>query len=198
MARFFLKLLSVFLLLSCSDTTETQRTELITDSYFFQKNIFNMNLYNCNTPSEEFDSTYKKSKDLMNFYKFSEIVNQDQPKDNCIQIYAEISELTPLKDNLLLGENYMEISSCSSKVDQDVLLESLTSYLNFIKDNDVRVWTGISALENNNFYWINIWESEVYREQFLAKWIKSNNSGIFARALSSSAVCKNPSTYLYN
>ena len=48
-----------------------------------------------------------------------------------------------------------------------------------------------------NFYWINIWESEVYREQFLAKWIKSNNSGIFARALSSSAVCKNPSIYLF-
>ena len=70
--------------------------------------------------------------------------------------------------------------------------------LNFIKDNNVRVWTGISTLENNNFYWINIWESEEYREQFLAKWIKSNNSGIFARALSLSAVCKNPSTYLYN
>ncbi len=198
MARFFLKLLSVFLLLSCSDTTETQKTELITDSYFFQKNIFNMNLYNCNTPSEEFDSTYKKSKDLMNFYKFSELVNQDQQKDNCIQIYAEISELTPLKEDLLLGENYMEISSCNSKVEQDVLLDSLTPYLNFIKNNNVRVWTGISTLENNNFYWINIWESEEYREQFLAKWIKSNNSGIFARALSLSAVCKNPSTYLYN
>ena len=56
----------------------------------------------------------------------------------------------------------------------------------------------MSTLENNKFYWINIWESEEYREQFLAKWIKSNNSGIFARALSSSAVCKNPSTYLYN
>ena len=198
MARFFLKLLSVFLLLSCSDTTETQKTELITDSYFFQKNKFNMNLYNCNTPSEEFDSTYKKSKDLMNFYKFSELVNQDQQKDDCIQIYAEISELTPLKEDLLLGENYMEISSCNSKVEQDVLLDSLTPYLNFIKDNNVRVWTGISTLENNNFYWINIWESEEYREQFLAKWIKSNNSGIFARALSLSAVCKNPSTYLYN
>ena len=92
----------------------------------------------------------------------------------------------------------MEISSCSSKVEQDVLLESLTPYLNYIKDNNVRVWTGISTLENNNFYWINIWESEEYREQFLAKWIKSNNSGKFARALSSSAVCKNPSTYLYN
>ena len=198
MARFFLKLLSVFLLLSCSDTTETQRTELITDSYFFQKNIFNMNLYNCNMPSEDFDSSYKKSKDLMNFYKFSELVNQDQQKDNCIQIYAEISELTPLKEDLLLGENYMEISSCNSKVEQDVLLDSLTPYLNFIKDNNVRVWTGISTLENNNFYWVNIWESEEYREQFLAKWIKSNNSGIFARALSLSAVCKNPSTYLYN
>ena len=157
-----------------------------------------MNIYNCNTPSEEFDSTYKKTEDLMNFYKFSELVNQDQPKDDCIQIYAEISELTPLKEDLLLGENYMEISSCSSKVEQDVLLDSLAPYLNFIKDNNVRVWTGISTLENNNFYWINIWESEEYREQFLAKWIKSNNSGIFARALSSSAVCKNPSTYLYN
>ena len=85
-----------------------------------------MNLYNCNMPSEDFDSSYKKSKDLMNFYKFSELVNQDQQKDNCIQIYAEISELTPLKEDLLLGENFMEISSCSSKVEQDVLLDSLT------------------------------------------------------------------------
>ena len=36
------------------------------------------------------------------------------------------------------------------------------------KDNNVRVWTGISTLENNNFYWINIWESEEYREHLEA------------------------------
>ena len=37
--------------------------------------------------------------------KFSELINQDQQKDNCIQIYAEISELTPLKEDLLLEED---------------------------------------------------------------------------------------------
>ena len=52
-------------------------------------------------------------------------------------------------------------------------------------------------MEDSNFYWINIWESEIYREQFLAEWLKSPNSGKFAKALSSSAVCQNPSTYLF-
>ena len=91
----------------------------------------------------------------------------------------------------------MELSNCNSKVEEELLLEDLAPYLEYLKENDVQVWTGISNLENNSFLWINIWKSEEYREEFLLEWINSDNSGKFAIALSSSARCQNPSTYLF-
>ena len=156
-----------------------------------------MNLYKCNSPNQNFNSTYKKTSDLSNFYKFSEFIEKDEEVDNCIHIYAKVSELTPLKEQLLIGETYMEVSNCNSKVEEDILLDSLNPYLDFLKENNVQVWTGISNLENSSFLWINIWKSEEYREKFLLEWINSNNSGKYAKSLMSSAVCKNPSTYLF-
>ena len=197
MTRIFLKLFSIFFLVSCTENTENQRTEVITDSYFFQKNIFNMNLYKCNSPNQNFNTTYKKTSDFRNFYKFSELIEKDEEVDNCIQIYAKISELTPLKDQLLMGDVYMEISNCNSKVEEQILVDSLKPYLDYLKENNVQVWTGISSIEKDNFLWINIWESEEYRERFLLEWVNSNNSGKIAKTLMSSAFCENPSTYLF-
>lgn len=197
MMRNFLKLILVLFLISCSDNEEVQNTEIITDSYFFQKKTFNFNLYKCNKPIESINSSYKKTSDSLNFYKFSELTAQDDQIDGCTQIYTQINELTPLKEELLLGNTYMEFSNCNSKVEEDVLLEALGSYLEYLKDNNVQVWTGISKIEDNNFYWINIWESENYREQFLTEWLNSANSGKFAKALNTSATCENPSTYLF-
>ena len=197
MTRFFLKLFSIFFLISCNENSEIQRTEVITDSYFFQKNTFNMNLYKCNSPNQNFNSTYKKTPDLSNFYKFSELTEKDEEVDNCVQIYAQINELTPLKEQLLIGDVYMEVSNCNSKVEEEVLIDALKPYLNYLKENDVQVWTGISSLEKDYFLWINIWESEEYREKFLLEWVNSNNSGRIAKTLMSSAVCENPSTYLF-
>ena len=197
MTRIFLKLFSVFFLISCTENSENQITEVITDSYFFQKKIFNMNLYKCNSPNQNFNTTYKKTSDFSNFYKFSELIEKDEEVDNCIQIYAKISELTPLKDQLLTGDVYMEISNCNSKVEEELLLDSLKPYLDYLKENDVQVWTGISSLDKDNFLWINIWESEEYREKFLLEWVNSNNSGKIAKILISSAFCENPSTYLF-
>tara|TARA_Y200000002_G_scaffold107978_1_gene88317 strand:- start:74 stop:670 length:597 start_codon:yes stop_codon:yes gene_type:complete len=197
MTRSILKLFSIFFLISCTENTENQRTEVITDSYFFQKNTFNMNLYNCNTPNQKFNSTYKRTLDYSNFYKFSELTEKDEEIDNCIHIYAKISELTPLKEELLIGNVYMEVSNCNSKVEEEILIDSLKPYLDYLKENNVQVWTGISSLEKVNFLWINIWESEEYREKFLLEWVNSNHSGKIAKLLKSSAVCDNPSTYLF-
>ena len=190
MSRIFLKLISIVFLISCSDNEEAQNTEIITDSYFFQKKAFNMNLYNCNTPIENVDSTYKKTSDSLNFYKFSELAEQDDQIDSCTQTYTQINDLPPLKADLLIGVSYMELSNCNSKVEEDIIFETLGSYLEYLKDNNVQVWTGISNLENNSFLWINIWQSEEYREEFLSKWINSNNSGMYAKALESSAFCE--------
>ena len=197
MTRFILKLFSIFFLISCTENSENQRTEVITDSYFFQKNTFNMNLYKCNAPNQNFNSNYRKTSDLSNFYKFSELTEKDEEIDNCVHIYAKISELTPLKEQLLMGDVYMEVSNCSSKVEEDILIDSLKPYLEYLKENNVQVWTGISSLEKANFLWINIWESEEYREKFLLEWVNSNHSGKVAKLLMSSAMCENPSTYLF-
>ena len=156
-----------------------------------------MNLYKCNSPNQNFNTTYKKTSDLSNFYKFSELIEKDEEVDNCVQIYAKISELTPLKDQLLMGDVYMEISNCNSKVEEQILVDSLKPYLDYLKENNVQVWTGISSIEKDNFLWINIWESEEYRERFLLEWVNSNHSGKIAKLLKSSAVCDNPSTYLF-
>ena len=163
MPRIFLKLISIIFLTSCSDNEEVKNTEIITDSYFFQKKVFNMNLYNCNKLVENVDLTYKKTSDSLNFYKFSELTEQDDQIDGCIQTYTQINELTPFTEQLLTGEDYMEVSACSSMVTEEILLNSLKPYLDFLKENNVQVWTGISNIENNSFLWINIWESEVYR-----------------------------------
>ena len=110
------------------------------------------------------------------------------------------------------GMNPPEIDLISKKIHELLrdharfieLVNSLSGFfpeyellMEYLKVNNVQVLTGISKIENNNFYWINIWESENYREQFLAEWINSVDSGKFAKALSSSAVCQNPSTYLF-
>ena len=91
----------------------------------------------------------------------------------------------------------MELSNCNSKVEEELLLEDLAPYLEYLKENDVQVWTGISNLENNSFLWVNIWQSEEYREEFLSEWINSNNSGMYAKALKSSDFCEKPSIYLF-
>ena len=197
MSRIFLKLISIVFLISCSDNEEVKNTEIITDSYFFQKKVFNLNLYNCTTPIENVDSTYKKTSDSLNFYKFSELTEQDNQIDSCTHTYTQINEVTPLKADLLLGLSYMELSNCNSKVEEELLLEDLAPYLEYLKENDVQVWTGISNFEKDYFLWINIWESEEYREKFLLEWVNSNNSGKIAKSLMSSAVCENPSTYLF-
>ena len=103
MSRIFLKLISIVFLISCSDNEEVQNTEIITDSYFFQKKIFNMNLYNCDNSMENLNPSYKKTSDSLNFYKFSELTGQDNQIDGCTQIYTQINELTPLKSDLLLA-----------------------------------------------------------------------------------------------
>ena len=50
MIRIFLQLCILVFLFGCQENNESNTTEIITDSYFFQKNSFNVNLYSCNQP----------------------------------------------------------------------------------------------------------------------------------------------------
>mgnify|MGYP003304729793 CR=1 FL=1 len=74
MSRIFLKLISIVFLISCSDNEEVQNTEIITDSYYFQKKVFNVNLYNCITRNDKFSANHLITTDRLSQIRLSEIV----------------------------------------------------------------------------------------------------------------------------
>tara|TARA_B100001057_G_scaffold467463_1_gene525640 strand:- start:394 stop:993 length:600 start_codon:yes stop_codon:yes gene_type:complete len=197
MLRIVLMVLSAFLMAGCKDISQENSTELITDSYFFQKNVFNLNLYECVTAQSDFNSIYKKSFDMSDFLYLSELKDQDSEVENCNQIYSEINELTPIKENLLDGGLYLELSKCIANVPEDELYTSLNSYLEYIKNNDINLWSGVSKFNGESFIWVNIWPNQEYREIFMKDWLNSSQAGDFSQELSKSATCESPYTNLF-
>jgi len=190
--------LSAFLIVGCKDTNQESSTELITDSYFFQKNIFNLNLYKCVTVQSNFNSSYKNNFDMTDFLSMSELKDRDLEIENCNHTYAEINELTPIKEDLLQDDLYLELSKCNALVTEEELYSSLNIYLEHIKDNDINLWSGVSEFDGNSFIWINIWPNQEYRENFMNNWLNSSRAGEFSQKLSTSAVCNNPYTNFFN
>ena len=173
------------------------RNFVITDSYFFQKNVFNLNLYECVTAQSDFNSIYKKSFDMSDFLYLSELKDQDSEVENCNQTYSEINELTPIKEKLLEGDLYLELSKCIANVSEDELYASLNSYLEYIKNNDINLWSGVSEFNGESFIWVNIWPNQEYREIFMKDWLNSSQAGNFSQELSQSAICESPYTNLF-
>ena len=197
MLRIVLMILSAFLMVGCKDTNQKSSTELITDSYFFQKNIFYLNLYECVNAQTEFNSAYKISSDLVDYLNLTTIKDQDIEIKDCIHTNAEINELTPVKEDLLRGALYLELSNCIAKTDKEASYASLTNYLEYLKNNNVNLWSGISEFNDNQFIWINIWPSREYRENFMKSWLDSAKSGEFSQELSETAICEDPYTNLF-
>ena len=198
MLRILLMVLSAFLIIGCKDTNQESSTELITDSYFFQKNIFNLNLYKCVTVQSNFNSSYKNNFDMTDFLSISELKDRDLEIENCNHTYAEINELTPIKEDLLQDDLYLELSKCNALVTEEELYSSLNIYLEHIKDTDINLWSGVSELDGNSFIWINIWPNQEYRENFMNNWLNSSKAGEFSQKLSTSAICNNPYTNFFN
>ena len=197
MLRIVLMVLSAFLMAGCKDISQENSTELITDSYFFQKNVFNLNLYKCVTAQSDFNSIYKKSFDMSDFLYISELKDQDSEVENCNQIYSEINELTPIKEKLLEGDLYLELSKCTANVPEDEVYMSLNIYLEYIKNNDINLWSGVSEFNGASFIWVNIWPNQEYREIFMKDWLNSSKAGDFSQELSKSAICESPYTNLF-
>ena len=197
MIRIFLQLCILVFLFGCQENNESNTTEIITDSYFFQKSSLNVNLYNCNQPQNSLNPTYFNSEDFKAFIKFSEIAEKDTPIENCDQRYFILDELTSANEILLTRNFFMEISSCTSLKDQDDLTDSLNTYLDEVRNRNVEVWSALSPVQNNSFIWVNIWPSESYREEFLKIWLSSSTSGNLALELRKSALCNGPETYAF-
>ena len=197
MIRIFLQLCILVFLFGCKENNESNTTEIITDSYFFQKNSFNVNLYNCNQPQNSPNPTYFKSEDFKAFVKFSEIAEKDTSIDNCDQRYFILDELTSTTETLLSDNFFMEISSCTSLKEQNDITDSLNTYLDEIRNRNLEVWSALSSVQNNSFIWVNVWPSETYREEFLKIWLSTSTSGNLALELRKSAICNVPETYTF-
>ena len=101
MARFFLKLLSVFLLLSCSDTTETQKTELITEKILTREKDSGT----FNTLQSFLDDTKLAYEPSMTVVGSNETIKQAVISNLGIAMISEHCCYNELKNNLLCKLN---------------------------------------------------------------------------------------------
>ena len=190
-------LILIFILISCNsnNSTETQ-TELITDSYYFQKKTFNVNFYDCSEKNEKFSANYLVSDDGLMQIRLSEITDNKEEIEGCSSKFFQLSELTPAYSYLLNDSFLMEKSECTALRDND-LLEGLSPYLTTLKDEEIEVWTGITDTNDMKFTWINILQSETIRSDFLSEWIKTRKSGLLANDLRNIAYCDTPSVMMF-
>ena len=67
-----------------------------------------------------------------------------------------------------------------------------------LKREEVKVWTGISEIEENKFIWVNVWQSEESRSEFMSNWqIDTRKSGMLANDLRDVAYCQTPDVLMF-
>ena len=198
MIRHFSQLLALsFFLIACSDNEINQtETELISDSYFFQKKVFNVNLYNCVTRNDKFSANHYVTADLRTQIRFSEILEDKEEIEGCNLESFVLKELTPNYSYLLNNSFLLERSKCTSLKDED-LEENIKPYISMLKSEELKVWTGISEKEENKFIWVNVWQSEESRSEFMSNWLNTRKSGILANELRDVAYCETPDVLMF-
>ena len=198
MAKNLCQSILIILLLSCDNSNdENIETQLITDSYFFQKQSLNFNIYECNQYQNYDFKNYRQSTSAQTFLKISEIAEKDNDVDGCIQKYMEVDELTPSSNYLIEDSFFIEIMDCSTLNQKDIET-SLRPFLVSIENNSLEIWVAVTKLNNNQFNWINIWASEQTRSDFMQDWVNSSASGKLVNELRNDLFCNNHKTYTFN
>jgi len=198
MIRHFSQLLALsFILVTCSaeDVNQTE-TELISDSYFFQKKTFNVNLYNCLSPNDRFSANHLISSGRLHQIRLSEILENKEEIEGCTLESFKLKELSPNYSYLLENSFLLESSVCTSLIDDD-LETNLVPYMSTLKREEIEVWTGITDINENNFLWVNIWQSEESRTEFMSYWLKTRKSGMLADDLRDVAYCQTPNVLMF-
>ena len=191
-----LLVLSLFLM-ACSDNEVNQtETELISDSYYFQKKVFNINLYDCISRNDKFSANHLITADRLSQIRLSEIVEDKEEIEGCTLESFILKELTPNYSYLLNNSFLLERSACTSLKDED-LEASIEPYISMLKREEVKVWTGISEIEEDKFIWVNVWQSEESRSEFMSNWLDTRKSGMLANDLRDVAYCQTPDVLMF-
>ena len=198
MIRHFSQLLALILILfACSnDDVNQTETELISDSYYFQKKIYNVNLYKCSNTKDKFSANHLVSNNGLTQIRISEFSEDSEQIDGCNLESFKLKELTPNYSYLLNNSFLVDMSICTSLKDEE-LENNLEPYLSTLKSEELKLWTGISAIDEGKFIWINIWQSEDSRTEFMRYWLETRKSGILANDLRDVAYCETPEALMF-
>ena len=187
----------LILLISCSNESDnTIDIVKIDDSYFFQKETYNVTFLNCDQPKNQI-ANLKSTIDNQHFIGISAIDFNDLEIDGCSTKNFALNELTPQEGNPFENEFLFDISECTAKVDKLDINVVFSDFLNLTSDLPVSVWHGVSDLNNNNFYWVNLFKNYEHRNNVLSAWTSDINSGLIAKQLKTVGNCSIPRLYYF-
>ena len=92
---------------------------------------------------------------------------------------------------------FIDISECKTNVDTFDINETFADFLNLTSDLSSLVWHGVSDLDNDNFYWVNLFKNNDHRNEVLNTWTSDRNSGRIAKQLKSVGYCSIPKLYYF-
>ena len=187
----------LILLISCSsESNNTSNVVKIDDSYFFQKEKYYISLFSCDQPQNQL-ANLRSTIDNQHFIEISTIDSQRLDIEGCTKDTFALNELTPQEGNPFENEFLIDISECKTNVDTFDINETFADFLNLTSDLSSLVWHGVSDLDNDNFYWVNLFKNNEHRNEVLNTWTSDRNSGRIAKQLKSVGYCSIPKLYYF-
>ena len=187
----------LILLISCSsESNNTSNVVKIDDSYFFQKEKYYISFFSCDQPLNQL-ANLRSTIDNQHFIEISTIDSQRLDIEGCTKDTFALNELTPQEGNPFENEFLIDISECKTNVDTFDINETFADFLNLTSDLSSLVWHGVSDLDNDNFYWVNLFKNNDHRNEVLNTWTSDRNSGRIAKQLKSVGYCSIPKLYYF-
>ena len=187
----------LILLISCSsEFNNTSNVVKIDDSYFFQKEKYNISFFSCDRPQNQL-ANIRSTIDNQHFIKISTIDFEELDIEECTKDTFALDELTPQEGNPFENEFLIDISECKSNVEIFDINEVFSDFLNLTSELSTSVWHGVSELDNENFYWVNVFNNNEHRNEVLNTWTSNRNSGLIAKQLKSVGNCSIPKLYYF-
>ena len=187
----------LILLISCSsESNNTSNVVKIDDSYFFQKEKYYISFFSCDQPQNQL-ANLRSTIDNQHFIEISTIDSQRLGIEGCTKDTFALNELTPQEGNPFENEFLIDISECKTNVDTFDINETFADFLNLTSDLSSLVWHGVSDLDNDNFYWVNLFKNNDHRNEVLNTWTSDRNSGRIAKQLKSVGYCSIPKLFYF-
>ena len=187
----------LILLISCSsESNNTSNVVKIDDSYFFQKEKYYISFFSCDQPQNQL-ANLRSTIDNQHFIEISTIDSQRLDIEGCTKDTFALNELTPQEGNPFENEFLIDISECKTNVDTFDINETFADFLNLTSDLSSLVWHGVSDLDNDNFYWVNLFKNNDHRNEVLNTWTSDRNSGRIAKQLKSVGYCSIPKLFYF-